>query len=140
MLLDDRCDACDQDTVYRTYSSRSSVVSYVVHVLQSYTVYHYADRYVPYVLSYRGAGMMDNSTCCTAIDAMANQQQQHNLRASLDHLLQVDAFISLVFGVAALIAPHMVVSRVAGGYHHATHETLRCVFKIAKLAPFCTKK
>lgn len=53
-------------------------------------------------------------------------------RASLDRLFQIDAVLSLTFGLAALIAPHFVISRVAGGYNHATHETLRYVSLVSR--------
>lgn len=55
-------------------------------------------------------------------------QQHHQLRSSLDKLFQADAILSMTLGSAALIAPHVIVSRVAGGsYSHATHETVRYV-------------
>jgi hypothetical protein len=51
-----------------------------------------------------------------------------NPRVQLDRLFTLDAAISVVFGLLALLAPHGIISKVGGGYNHSVHETLRFVF------------
>jgi hypothetical protein len=46
-------------------------------------------------------------------------------REQLDRLFAFDAAFSVIFGSLALLAPHGVVSKIAGGYNHSVHETLR---------------
>ena len=46
-------------------------------------------------------------------------------REQLDRLFAFDATFSVIFGSLALLAPHGVVSTIAGSYNHSVHETLR---------------
>mmetsp|Transcript_7537 Transcript_7537/g.18217 ORF Transcript_7537/g.18217 Transcript_7537/m.18217 type:complete len:153 (+) Transcript_7537:228-686(+) len=47
-------------------------------------------------------------------------------REQLDRLFAFDAVCSAVFGVLALLAPHGIMAKIAGGsYNHSVHETLR---------------
>ncbi|KAG7374106.1 hypothetical protein IV203_013201 [Nitzschia inconspicua] len=46
-------------------------------------------------------------------------------REQLDRLFACDAAFSLVFGLLALLAPHGVLSKIAGGYNHSVHEAFR---------------
>jgi len=55
------------------------------------------------------------------------QQQQHSQRAALDRLFATDSALSVAFGVLALAAPHVFIAKLAAGYNHSVHETLRCV-------------
>jgi hypothetical protein len=50
-----------------------------------------------------------------------------NPRQQLDNLFAFDAAFSVMFGTLALLAPHGLVSKLAGGYNHSVHETLRYV-------------
>ena len=49
-------------------------------------------------------------------------------RQNLDKIFAIDAILSSVFGVLALLAPHGVLTFLSGGfYNHSVHETLRSV-------------
>jgi hypothetical protein len=49
-------------------------------------------------------------------------------REQLDRLFSFDAAFSVVFGTLSLVAPHGILSKLAGGsYNHSVHETLRYV-------------
>lgn len=53
------------------------------------------------------------------------QNAMNNPRQQLDNLFAFDAAFSVVFGSLALVAPHGIVTRIAGSYNHSVHETLR---------------
>ncbi|KAL7526103.1 hypothetical protein ACHAWF_001646 [Thalassiosira exigua] len=46
-------------------------------------------------------------------------------RRQLDLLFLVDAVMSLLFGVGAMLTPHGVLQMILGGYNHDAHEVLR---------------
>jgi hypothetical protein len=57
---------------------------------------------------------------------MNNLINTHNARQQLDRLFAFDAVASVVFGVAALLTPHAILTKMSGGeYNHSVHETLR---------------
>jgi hypothetical protein len=56
-------------------------------------------------------------------------KQQHNQRVALDKLYAIDSIVSVMFGVATLVAPHVFLAAITTGgeYNHSVHETLRYV-------------
>ena len=49
-----------------------------------------------------------------------------NARHQLDLLFAVDAVVSIIFGILAILAPHGFMAKIGGGsYNHSVHETLR---------------
>ncbi|CAJ1953616.1 unnamed protein product [Cylindrotheca closterium] len=50
----------------------------------------------------------------------------HAARQQLDRIFAFDAAFSLIFGALAILAPHGILTALAGGfYNHSVHETLR---------------
>jgi hypothetical protein len=50
----------------------------------------------------------------------------NNARQQLDRLFAFDAVVSVVLGLFSLLAPHGIMTTLAGGsYNHSVHETLR---------------
>jgi len=54
---------------------------------------------------------------------MADRHQ--STRQQLDKLFFLDAIVSLVLGGISLLAPHVIIQTLSGGYNHSTHEVFR---------------
>ena len=62
----------------------------------------------------------------------------NHLRQRLDQLFVIDAIVSVIFGLLALVAPHGVLMELSGtvGYNHNVHEVLRYVAAHYLFSPF----
>ena len=70
---------------------------------------------------------MDNATTST-----------RDQRRLLDQIYSTDAILSMTFGIVALLAPHIFITKLftGGSYNHSVHETLRYVCFIFELLLF----